>query len=98
MYSVDSYSQPHTDTKNWNLAGKVSNRVSADTRVGGGMARTRADNELSWVLFYQLFNGDLVISKNMNYGTLKNQVLINIPGKGVVVINENKIRCRCYRW
>jgi hypothetical protein len=84
--------QSHAHTKDGNLASKVSNCVSADTGVGAGMARSRANYELGWFLVHQLFNGDLVISENMNCSTLKDQILVDIPSEGVVVVDKNEIR------
>lgn len=59
----------------------MSDGISADTGIGGGMTRARADNELCRVLLDQLLNGNLIISENVNRGPLQDEVLIDIPSE-----------------
>lgn len=61
--------QAHADSQDGNLACKVANRISTDTRVCLRVARARADNELGGILLDQLLNRDLVISEDMDRGS-----------------------------
>lgn len=61
--------QAHADSQDRNLACKVANRISTDTRVRLRVARPRADNELGGILLDQLLYRDLVVSEDMDRGT-----------------------------
>lgn len=56
------------------------------------MTRTGADDELGGFLGYQLVESDLVVPVYGNFGALKDEVLVHIPGEGVVVVYEDKVR------
>ncbi len=68
--------------------------ISADTGVGSGVPRARAYNELCGILLDEFLDADLVISEDMNGGALEHEILVNVPGERIVVVNQNKIRSR----
>lgn len=68
-------------------------RIPADPRVCLGMARTRANDQLRRVLLDELIESNLIIPEYSYGSSLENEVLVNIPGKGVVVVYEDNIGC-----
>jgi hypothetical protein len=81
--------QSHTDAENGNLASKVTNGISTDPGIGAGVSGPRADDDLSWFLGNELLDGYLVVSVDVNNSTLEDEVLVDIPGERVIVVNEN---------
>jgi hypothetical protein len=84
-------SQSHADTEDGDLASKVLDSISTDARIRLRMARSWADYQLGRLLGDQLLQGDLIIAEDMDSGTLKNKVLVNVPGEGVVVVDEDEV-------
>lgn len=85
--------QAHTNSQDRDLAGEVADDIAADAGVGLRVARTRADNDLGGILLGQFLHSDLVVSEDMNSGTGKHKVLVNVPSERVVVVNEDQIGC-----
>lgn len=83
----------HADTKDGNLPSEMLNRVTADARVGTGMARARADDQLCGLFCDQFIQRNLVISEDGHIGALEHQVLVDIPSEGIVVVNQYKVGC-----
>lgn len=90
--------QSHANSQDGDLASKVSDSIPADTAVSRGVTGTGADDELRWLLGNELVESNLVISENVHGGTLENQILIDVPGERVIVINHNQVRRRRNRW
>lgn len=80
------------------FAGKVLNGISTNARVGLGMSRSRADDQLGWLLVNQLRERNLVISEDGDVCAFENQVLVDVPGERVVIVDENQVGCRRNRW
>lgn len=93
----ESDSLAHADTKDRDLSCKMSNDIAADTRIGLRVARSRADDNLGWLFGDELLDGDLVVPDHITLGTRKAQVLVDVPGERVIVVNENQIRSRWNR-
>lgn len=66
------YSQSHADTQDRDLAGKILDSISANTRVSGRVARAGADDELRGLLRDELIEGDFVVAENVNGGAFEN--------------------------
>ena len=65
--------------------------ISTNAGVGGGVARTGADDQLGRVLRNELVEGDLVIPEDMDGGPLKHQILVDVPGEGVIIVDEDQV-------
>lgn len=83
--------QAHANAQDRDLASKVPDDIPTDARVRGGVAGAGTDDDLGWVLFDQLFQGNLVIAEDMDRGALQNQVLVDIPGEGIIVVDQDEI-------
>lgn len=55
------------------------------------MTWARADDQLRWLLSSEFLHSYLVIAVNCNCCALEHQVLVNVPGERIVVINHNKV-------
>lgn len=70
------------------------------------MTWSRRDDQLGWVELNQFLQSDLIISENLNICSFEYEVLIDVPGEGVVVVDHDNIlsggdwwgRGRCPRW
>lgn len=49
------------------------------------------DNELGRVLLDQLIDGDLVVSEDVNGSAFENEVLVDVPREGVVIVDEYEV-------
>lgn len=85
-------SQSHADTEYGDLSCKMADGISADAGIGGGMTGAGADDELSRLLLDQCVQRNLVISEDVDYGTLEDKVLVYVPREGVVVVDEDEVR------
>lgn len=65
--------------------------ISTDAGIGCGVAWTRTDDELSRVLLNKLVNCYLVIAKDMHCGSLQDEILVDVPSEGVVVVDEDQV-------
>jgi hypothetical protein len=81
MIEAHDDSLSHANTEYGNFASKVLDGLATDTRIGFWMARSRTHDQLGWLLGNELFQGDLVVSENCHPGSLKNEVLIDVPGE-----------------
>ncbi len=70
---------------------------SADSRISSDcwMARAGTDYKLRRLLCYQLVKRDLVVAENVNSCAFEDQVLVDIPGERVIVVDENEIGTGC---
>lgn len=69
----------------------MSNSISAYAGIGRGMTWPGTDNELGRVLLDQLIDGDLVVSEDVNGSAFENEVLVDIPREGVVIVDEYEV-------
>lgn len=81
----------HANPKHGNFTAKILDGRLADTRVSVWMARPGADNQLSRLLCDQFLQGDFVIAVDGDGRTLQDEVLVDIPGERVIVIDQNDI-------
>lgn len=56
------------------------------------MSRPGTNNQLRWVLCLELIQRDFVIAENADGGTLEGEILVDVPGEGVVVVDEDEVR------
>lgn len=78
-----------TDSEDWNFAGEVEDRFAADSSISIWMSRAGTYNQLCRIFFDQFVQTDFVVSKDGDCSTFQHQVLVDIPGEGIVVVNEN---------
>lgn len=69
----------------------MSDGISAHAGIGARVTRPGADNELGRVLLDQLIDSDLVVSEDVNSSSFENQVLIDVPREGIVIVDEDKV-------
>lgn len=69
----------------------MADDIAAHSRVGLGMPRSRADDDLCRLLGNQFLYRNLVISIDSNSGAGENEVLVNVPGERIVVVNEDEV-------
>lgn len=81
----------HTDAKHWYLAAEIFDCGIADARISLGMTWTGADDQLRWLLCDQLVDGDLVIAIDSDSCAFQHQVLVHVPGKGVIIVDQNEV-------
>lgn len=55
------------------------------------MAGAGANDQLGRFLRNELVERDLVVSEDGHLGALEHQVLVDVPGKRVIVVNEDKV-------
>ena len=65
--------------------------ITADTRIGIWVPWAGADHQLGWLFRNKFIDGDLVVSEHRHIGTFKHQVLVDIPSKGVIVVDQDEI-------
>lgn len=87
-----SDSLAHADAKNRNLAAEVFDSSITDTRVSFWVSRPWADHQLGRILSDQLLERNLVIAVHGDGCAFKDQVLVDIPGERVIVIDQNDVR------
>lgn len=68
--------------------------VSTYTGIGGWMTGPWAYDELGRVLCNELRQRDLVIPEDGDCCPLKDEILIDIPGEGIIVVNQHEVRSR----
>lgn len=73
------------------------NGCIANASVLFRVSRTWADDKLSGLLCDELIKGNLIIAIDSYECTLKDKVLIDVPGERVVVVNEDDIGGGGYR-
>lgn len=61
------------------------------------MARPRTNDELRRLLCDELLYGNLIIAEDMDSSAPKHEVLVDVPGEGVVVVDEDEVRGCGYR-
>lgn len=55
------------------------------------MAWSRTDNQLCWLLRYELLQSDLVVTVDCDCCAFKDEVLVDIPGERVIIVNHDKV-------
>ena len=55
------------------------------------MAWTRTDNQLCWLLRNELLECDLVVAVYCDCRAFEDEVLVDIPGEGVIIINHDQV-------
>jgi hypothetical protein len=88
----------HAHAENRNLAAKVLDGLVANTGIPLWMSRARADYQLGRLLGDQVVECDFVIAVYGHGRALKDEVLVDIPGEGIVVVNENNVGSGRYWW
>lgn len=88
---LGKYSLSHTDTEDRNLACKMANSISTNTGIRLWMARTRAHNKLRRLFGDEFIQRNLIIAVDLDVGTLENEVLVDIVGKRVIVVDEDEV-------
>lgn len=65
--------------------------ILTDARVGERVAWARTDDQLRWILRNEFVQGYLVIPIDSNSRSFEDEVLIDVPGEGVIIIDHHKI-------
>lgn len=81
----------HADAENGDLSGKMSNRISANSRICVRMTRARTNDELSRIQRNELFDGDLVVPVDSYGCPLQSEILVDIPGERVIIVDEDEV-------
>lgn len=55
------------------------------------MTWTWADNQLRWLLQNELLQSYLVIAVHSDCGAFEDEVLVDVPGEGVIIVNHDKV-------
>lgn len=100
MWNRIRHSQAHTNSQDRDLSRKVPDGIAADTGVSLGVSWARTDDKLSGIDLDQFLDGDLVVPEDVHGCPLEHQILVDVPGERVIVVNEHQIgRCgnRCSR-
>lgn len=87
----DNALMTHANPKHRYLPTEMLNRGLADTCISVRMARARTDHQLRGLLGNQLLQRNLVIAVDRDGSTFEGQVLIDVPGERIVVVNKNDI-------
>lgn len=66
-------------------------RVLADARIRVWVAGAGADDKLSWVFADQVFEGDFVVADDGDGGAFEDEVLVDVPCEGVIVVDEDEV-------
>ena len=88
---VDDALETHADAKNGDLASEVPDGIARDARVGGGVARTRRDDEGLDVELGQGCGGYGIVADDGDARTEQGELLVEIPRERVKVIDEQTI-------
>lgn len=70
--------------------------IVADASVLFWVSRAWADHQLCGLLCDEVVEGDFVVAVYGDIGALEDEVLVHVPGEGVVVVDEDNIRGRGY--
>ena len=92
----DSLSHAHAE--DWNLAAIVLDSRIANACIALWMSRSGTDYQLGRILCDQLFDSDLIVSVYSHGRAFEDEVLIHVPGEGVVVVNEYNVGSGRYWW
>jgi len=65
--------------------------ISADARVGSWMARSRADDNLSGLLLDDFLESDLIVAVHADSGAFKDEILVDVPAKGIIVVDKDDV-------
>ncbi|KAH3685534.1 hypothetical protein WICPIJ_003491 [Wickerhamomyces pijperi] len=66
----------HTNPKDRLNTFEMLDDISRDTRVGFWMAWAWRDDKHIWVQFFDLLNGDFIITNNCNIGTFLTKIFV----------------------
>jgi len=88
---MNEYSLSHADTEDGNLPREMTDSILTDARVGERMARARTDDQLRWILRNEFVQGYLVIPIDRNSRAFEHEILIDVPGERVIIIDHDKI-------
>ncbi|RUS28021.1 hypothetical protein BC938DRAFT_482456 [Jimgerdemannia flammicorona] len=84
------------DAQNRDLAGEVRDNFARDTGVRGRVARSRGDDNVARVPRLDVLDGGLVVAIDLHLGAEGRQVLVDVPGETVVVVDEDCSHFRCF--
>ena len=84
----------HADAEHGDPAGEVPDCVPADAGVRDGVARPGTHDQLRRSQRDQLLQRDLVVAVDRHLGPLEHEVLVDVPGEGVIVVDEHQVRSR----
>lgn len=85
---MDVHLLSHANAKYWDFASEMTYNFATYTCIGLGMARSWTEYKLRWFQCYQFLKSDLVVTKDCDRCSLKNKILVDIPGEGVIIVNE----------
>ena len=88
-----SDSLAHTDPQDGDFASEMLDGISTDSRVCFRMSGARTNDQLGGIECGKGFDGDRIVAEDADTGTFKHKVLINIPGEGVEVVNQDYVCC-----
>jgi hypothetical protein len=86
---IDSLS--HANPQNGNFASEMLDSISANPRISFRMAGTRTDHQLGRVELGKLFHSDHIISVDRDRRTFEDKVLVNVPRKGIEIVDQDDI-------
>lgn len=69
----------------------MSNDIAANTRIMLGMTGSRTDDNMGGLLGNQFIYSNLIVAEDDRRTSRKVQVLVDVPGEGVVVIDEDDL-------
>src|SRR5271157_361838 len=75
-----------TNSEDGNPAGEVTHGVGRDAAIFDGFSGAGRDDKLRWVEFDQVFNVNLIVTKDLHIGAEFAKILNKIISEGVVVI------------
>src|SRR5208283_4220375 len=73
-----------TNSEDGNLACEVAHGVGRDPTIFDGFSRAGRDDELRWVEFNQVFNANLIVTKDSHIGAEFAKILNEIVSEGIV--------------
>ena len=88
---------PHADPKNGDPAGEVPDGIATYARIGVWVAGTGTYDQLSGFLCDELLQRNLVVPKDGDGRALEDKILVDVPGKGIIVVNEDEVGCCGHR-
>lgn len=83
----------HTYAKDGDLAAVVLNGLIANTGVSLRVAWARAHDELCGVHGDEFLQRDLIVAIYCDRCALEDEVLVHVPGEGVIIVDKDDIRC-----
>lgn len=81
----------HAHTQHGHLSRKVPDGVSAHAGVGLWVSRAWAYDQLCGILGNEVVEGDFIVAEDGNVCALEDEVLVDIPGERVVVVDKHQV-------